>query len=667
MPMAEAEPQSRERPQHLVAFETLIADLGTRFINLPAQDLDRELADVLRRICDWFGIDFAALWQWSSASPGVILATHYYYAEEGRQAPESLDQEQFPWYREQMLAGKTVAIASLDELPAEAAVDRESGRRLGIRSSLCLPLAMGGEAPLGAIALNSLKDARGSSPTAVNRLQLVAQIIANALARQRAHDALSESRERLSLAAEAAEAAGAGLWTFDDRAGVFWTTPRARAIFGYATNEIITAQRFEASVHPDDLDRVREAIECSQRTGEAFDVEYRIRLPGEADVRWIASRGRPAATSGAVGRGLMGISLDITERKRLTDQLCAKEARLVAGAELAGLGFYETDYRRGVMHGDGRFCDLLGVAHQRTCAMDTVQLWMERLHPEDRSRVLDLREQLHSGERERISDEYRYLHPGRGEFWIHHLAAAVERDANGRMVRNIGVLRDIGHQKQSELELREMSQRLLQAQERERALIARELHDDLSQRLAVLAIEVARAEGASADAGQAAILGSVREQLVRVSEDVHTLAYQLHPSVLEELGLAEALRAECERRSRQSRLELSVSISPLPDEVGDETALCLFRVAQEALSNLIRHAGAGKASVQLRQQDGGLLLAVHDDGHGFNPKRPEAARRLGLASMRERLRMVNGTLDIDSAPGSGTTVIAWAPVGGGPR
>ena len=115
---------------------------------------------------------------------------------------------------------------------------------------------------------------------------------------------------------------------------------------------------------------------------------------------------------------------------------------------------------------------------------------------------------------------------------------------------------------------------------------------------------------------------SVREGLVRLSEDIHSLAYQLHPSVLEELGLAEALRAECERRGRQGRLDLSVELDPLPAVVGKDAALCLFRVAQEALNNVVRHAGARAASVTLRQMDGGLLLAVRDDGVGFDPESP---------------------------------------------
>lgn len=162
-------------------------------------------------------------------------------------------------------------------------------------------------------------------------------------------------------------------------------------------------------------------------------------------------------------------------------------------------------------------------------------------------------------------------------------------------------------------------------------------------------------------------MAAAREGLVQLSEDIHSLAYQLHPSVLDELGLDEALRAEGERRGRQGRLEISVDLEPLPPVIQADAALCLFRVAQEALNNVVRHAGVHAATVSLQQMDDGVLLVVADDGVGFDLKNPGKAMSLGLASMRERVRLVHGTLDVESAPGRGTTVSAWVPAEGGSR
>jgi signal transduction histidine kinase len=517
-------------------FETLISDLSSRFINLPPGEVDRAIEDALRRVCQPLGIDFAVLWQRSGAASDVFAATHVYSAQEGLKPTGPLSQDLFPWVARQALAGCPVVIPSVEKLPAEAAVDRESARRLGIKSNLCLPLSLGGEPPVGILAFNTTHAEREWPDSLVKRLQLVAQVFTNALSRARAEEALR-----------------------------------------------------------------------------------------------------------------------------------ASEARLAAGADLAALAFYEVDFGEGVTFVDDRLRDVCGVPPERDHGLQALAFWMEHLHPDDRERVLDLRSQLHDGGMDRLSIEYRYLHPARGERWIRHLAGAGERDATGHATHTFGVLRDETERKRAEDELRDLSQRLIRAQEDERALLARELHDDVTQRLAVLAIDVGRAELAAPGGAQAETMRTIREGLVRLSEDIHSLAYQLHPSVLEELGLAEALRTECERTGRRGGVQLSLELDPLPAVVPRDAALCLFRVAQEALNNAIRHAGAGTASVVLRQMDDGLVLAVRDDGVGFDPARPKQGRSLGLASMRERLRLVNGTLDVESAPGRGTAVVAWVPVEGGSR
>jgi PAS domain S-box-containing protein len=641
-------------------FEELLADLSSKFVNLLPADVDPEIEHALRRVCESIGIDLAVLWQWSSDDPRVVRPTHFFPSEDGLQASEPLDQDQYPWVVQQMVNGSVIALSSLEELPAAAAVDRESASQSGIKSTLCLPLTVGGGPPVGALAFNTLRAERNWPDILVYRLQLVAHVFSNALVRKRHELTLRESEERLALAVDSA---GAGLWTLDFGTGVFWTTERGRAIFGYSPDEILSMERFEASVHPDDWDAVREAIEQSARTGDPVHVDYRI-LPVGGGVRWISSRGRHRFNSNGEPERLMGISIDISERQQAEEAFRANEARLAAGAELAGLAHYEVDFEENSMYVDDRLRDLCGVPPDREGGLQALEFWLEHLHPDDAQQVMDLRDRLHDGRLERLSFEYRYLHPERGETWIHHLAGVAGRDATGRAVQTFGVFRDITDRKRTDEQMRDLSRRLIGAHEEERAMLARELHDDVSQRLAALAIDVGRAEAAAPDTPQEQAMRRIREGLVRLSEDIHALAYQLHPSVLDELGLVEALRAECERRRRQGALDLSLEIGPLPDAIGRDPALCLFRVAQEALNNVVRHSGVGGAAVSLRQRDGGLLLVVRDEGAGFDSQKPGNGRHLGLASMRERVALANGTLEIESAPARGTSIIAWLPVGG---
>jgi signal transduction histidine kinase len=207
-----------------------------------------------------------------------------------------------------------------------------------------------------------------------------------------------------------------------------------------------------------------------------------------------------------------------------------------------------------------------------------------------------------------------------------------------------------------------LSRRLIHAQEEERARLARELHDDVTQRLARLAIDAGRLDRGMNGDSAGEVMRSVRDGLVRLSADIHALSYRLHPSVLEDLGLAEALKAECERFSRQESIPSDLKLGDLPAGIPPDPALCLFRVAQGALRNVARHARARGVQVLLRGMDGGVQLAVRDDGIGFDPTVQKNPRTLGLASMDERVHLAGGELDIESAPGHGTTIVAWVPL-----
>jgi signal transduction histidine kinase len=225
-----------------------------------------------------------------------------------------------------------------------------------------------------------------------------------------------------------------------------------------------------------------------------------------------------------------------------------------------------------------------------------------------------------------------------------------------------GISIDVTERRRIEEEMRGLSGRLISAQEDERARIASALHDDVTQRLALLAIETGRNESSFAESASKQFLRSMRKHLEQLSEDVHALCYALHPVILQDLGLSEALRAECERFNSAEALLVDFKAGDFLDDPPRPVALCLYRVAQEALRNIARHSHASSTEVSLRSADGGVQLTVRDNGIGFDPKQKRDRPSLGQASMRERLSLIGGTLHIESAPGRGTTVLAWAPL-----
>jgi len=296
--------------------------------------------------------------------------------------------------------------------------------------------------------------------------------------------------------------------------------------------------------------------------------------------------------------------------------------------------------------------------------------WLDAVHPEDRDYCVGTYTPAFEA-RTPVRVEYRVRRADGAYRWL--LASGIPKfGPDGSFAGYVGCDVDITERRNAEdliresraalevshREVQQLAGNLLTAHEDERRHLARELHDDLTQRLARLAIDAGRMESApNAPRG----VRQLREELVHLSEDVHSLSYRLHPSVLDDLGLVEALKAECDRVSRHGELRVDVEASAVPAALPAEASLCLFRVAQEALNNAARHAHASAVTVLLSSRSSGLELAVSDNGSGFDPERPCDHASLGLSSMRERVRLLQGEFGIESAPGRGTTVVAWVP------
>jgi signal transduction histidine kinase len=231
------------------------------------------------------------------------------------------------------------------------------------------------------------------------------------------------------------------------------------------------------------------------------------------------------------------------------------------------------------------------------------------------------------------------------------------------MLRIIGIMADITERKFAEEALASVSRRLIEAQEEERAWIARELHDDINQRIALLANQLEQWAQHSSNS-VVEVTDHIRRACQDVSKlgtDIQALSHRLHSSKLEYLGLAAAARSFCEESSEQQKVEIEFSHAGIPPSLPKEISLCLFRVLQEGLQNAVKHSGERHFRVELHGTSRGIQLTVNDLGVGFDEQDAMSRRGLGLISMRERMQLVGGAVSIESKPGSGTTIRAWAP------
>ena len=354
---------------------------------------------------------------------------------------------------------------------------------------------------------------------------------------------------------------------------------------------------------------------------------------------------------------------DISDQKRT--ETCLKEteqeSRMMVDTAPAMIWMAEADKR--CVYLNKQWLDFTG----RRLDQELGDGWIHDIHPDHRERFLAIYGEAFE-KRQSFKIEYRMRCADDEYHWV--LNTGVPRcNANGEFVGLIGSCIDITDRRATEDILVDLGGRLIAAQEEERSRIARELHDDLSQKMALLSIEIEQlaqlASKSVPDVGS-----SLQETLTRVQEissEIHRLSYELHPSKLDRLGLAAASLSLCREISKQQSMEIECTFEGLPDPMPRDISLCLYRVIQESLQNVVRHSGASNARVELRGSPSEIRLRITDEGVGFNLETTRKKGGLGLLSMRERLRLVAGTISIESQPLRGTTINVAVPLVAGDR
>ena len=442
------------------------------------------------------------------------------------------------------------------------------------------------------------------------------------------------------------------------------------ALLGYAEKELLAARVQDVS-QIDDYDAERALCQRLVR-GEAksFDLEKRF-LRRDGKTIWVYQNTSIVLDAQDRPVHFLTFLRDITSRKEAEDELRKSQLQMLEAQRLAHMGSWEWDIRSGEVHWSDELYRIYGLPPASGMSYER---YLGMVHPDDRARVVA---EIETSVRDiaPFSFEERIQRASDGSLRHLHSQGAVIANDRGEPERLVGVCLDITERKHAEERLREyatrlagLSTRLLEAQESERRRIARELHDQIGQDLSVIKINLQslqRLPGATA-------LGASLDETIRIVESVlstaRNLSLELRPSMLDDLGLPAALRWYLDRQAQRAGFSVQLLADPLEARIAPTIETACFRVTQEAVTNIMRHAQAQRVVVEVRREAEALVLRITDDGKGFDVSAARAravgGESFGVLGMEERTLLAGGTLEISSTPGRGTDVVAQFPLKG---
>lgn len=479
--------------------------------------------------------------------------------------------------------------------------------------------------------------------------------------RRRAEASARQNEERLTLALNAAQM-GTWDWQITDNALV-WTDDTKR-IFGLPDDSNISLDSFYRVIHPDDLPKVELAISRAINDGAPYEVEFRLLQNG--NIRWVLGKGNVLYDDSGRPSRMLGIALDLTERKRAEHALAEIHERNQAilraipdmmflhTNEGVYLDYYTRDPNMLLIPPDSFLGKNLRDVLPKEIA-DNAMECIGRLNGTEQPQMF----------------EYDLAKDGEVRHYEARLVAA-GADKCLSIVRDVTeARRAVAIAKRSEEQLlqgtkqiRALAARLLTAQESERRRISLLLHDDVSQNVAAIGLSISRLKRKLSGSSDELVaeLDRLGVQVHDLTTQIRRLSHQLHPEVLEHLGLVAALESHVAEFGNEERIEMKFVAAVGTDPIPLDLSVCLYRVALEALRNVSRHSGASTASISLQQDDGYLMLEVSDTGRGFDLEKARRGSGIGLLSTEERIKLFQGTLDIRSNPQSGTVLVARVPL-----
>jgi PAS domain S-box-containing protein len=476
--------------------------------------------------------------------------------------------------------------------------------------------------------------------------------------RRQALEELRKSEERFRLAA------GAGrMFAYEWDAATDENVPSAESakILGVDQSMLSTGQQILAMVHPEDRERLVAGVADLSPDKPYLAITYRMVRPDGA-VIWVERHSRAHFDEHGKLLRINGMVADITQRKRTEEALRESEERLRLAVQAGRMYAFEWDLATDVIIRSSESTNILKWPSDPT--HDIGRRFVAGVHPDDLE-VYSATEAGLTPANPTYQLAFRVLSPDGAVTWLEESGRAIF-DTQGKMMRVVGMVADVADRKRAEEVLSNISRRLIEAQEQERARIARELHDDIGQRLALLAVELEEIHQDPASLPEVRErMGELQKQAEDIATDIQALSHELHSAKLEYLGIVAAMRGFCQEFAKHTRVSIEFKGQDLPNPLPPDTSLCLFRVLQEALHNSVKHSGVKYVEVGLWETSDEVHLTVSDFGAGFDSETVKESRGLGLISMEERLKLLNGTFSIESQPKHGTTIHARVPISTG--
>jgi PAS domain S-box-containing protein len=463
------------------------------------------------------------------------------------------------------------------------------------------------------------------------------------------------AHDRLRLAMRSGKSMG---WDWDLANGQSIWFGDLEPTFGIRGDSYLAREgEFMERLHPDDRERLSKIIADAVQGRTEYQAEYRV-VRSDGAIRWLSDSGKFYFPANGNQPRALGIGVDITERKQAEFALRESEERFRLMSNTAPVLIWMADTDKLCTYFNQPWLDFTG----RPLSAELGNGWADGVHAEDLGQCLETYTQAFD-RREPFRMEYR-LRASDGEYrWL--LDIGVPRfNSDGSFAGYIGSCIDVTERKLADEALYSISGRLIEAQEQERTRIARELHDDFSQRMALLSIELdlLKKDIPSLNGDTLKRMDSLRKHTQEIASDIQALSHELHSAALDHLGIVSAMRGFCETFGEKQNLKVHFHTTDLPSPVSPDVALCLYRVLQEALHNAAKHSRASQFNVQFLGMPEEMRLTVSDDGIGFDVESVSKGRGLGLISMRERVKLVKGTFSIVSKLNHGTEIQLRIPV-----